>query len=88
MCNFEVEIFLSTIFIQIDFAAFAAFAMFAHRIVLCDFPFNGFVCFEKRENEIRVTMQTCKRCKRFKELSKREEVQVGQFVFCLLDFTP
>ena len=85
ICNFEVEIFLSTIFIQIHFAAFA---MFAHRVVLFDFPFNGFVCFEKRENEIRVTMQTCKRCKRFKELSKREEVQVGQFVFCLLDFTP
>jgi len=36
-------------------------------------------------------MQTCKRCKCFKsckELSKREEVQVGQFFFCFLNFYP
>ena len=55
ICYFEVEIFHSTIFIQIQFATFA---MFAHRIVLFDFPFNGFVCFEKGESEIRVKMQT------------------------------
>ena len=52
ICYFEVEIFHSMIFIQIQFATFA------HRIVLFDFPFNGFVCFEKGENEIRVKMQT------------------------------
>jgi len=56
-----------------------------------DFRFNEFVSFKKGENGIRIRMQTCKRCKCFKsckELSKREEVQVGQFFFCFLNFTP
>ena len=34
--------------------------MFAHLVILFDFQFNGFVCFEKGESEIRVKMQTCK----------------------------
>ena len=62
ICYFKVEISQSTIFIQIQFAtfeafeAFEAFAMFAHLVVLFDFPFNGFVSFEKGENEIRIKM--------------------------------
>ena len=59
------------IFIQIHFEAFEAFAMFAHVVILFHFQFNGFVCFEKGESEIRVKMQTCIR---FKELSKRAQV--------------
>jgi|GEM_PF-3846695 len=56
ICYFKVEISQSTIFIQIHFEAFEAFAMFAHLVVLFDFPFNGFVSFEKGENEIRIKM--------------------------------
>lgn len=59
ICYFEGEISQSTIFIQIHFEAFEAFeafAMFAHLVVLFDFPLNGFVSFEKGENEIRVKM--------------------------------
>ena len=44
ICYFEVEIFHIAIFIQIHFAAFAAFA---HLVVLFDFQFNEFVSFEK-----------------------------------------
>ena len=69
ICYVEVEIFYSTIFIQFQFEAFEAFAkfaMFANLVVLFDFPFNRFVSFENRESEIRVKIQTCKRCKCFK----------------------
>ena len=94
ICYVEVEIFYSTIFIQFQFEAFEAFAkfaMFANLVVLFDFPFNRFVSFENGESEIRVRIQTCKRCKCFKrckELSKREEAGWGNCFFCFLNFTP